>query len=78
VGLYQKYGFWPRFLTAVMTSPMRPDPARPAPVRLSAVDEADRPGVMAAVRELSDAVYPGLDVSREIESVRARGWGIPC
>ena len=27
VGLYQKYGFWPRFLTAVMTSPVRPDPA---------------------------------------------------
>ena len=65
VGLYQKYGFWPRFLTAVMTSP----------VRLSAVDEADRPGVMAAVRELTDAVYPGLDVSREIESVRSQGLG---
>ena len=24
VGLYQKYGFWPRFLTAVMSSPVRP------------------------------------------------------
>ena len=24
VGLYQKYGFWPRFLTAVMTSPVNP------------------------------------------------------
>ena len=24
VGLYQKYGFWPRFLTAVMTSPVDP------------------------------------------------------
>jgi len=75
VGLYQKYGFWPRFLTAVMTSRVRPDPGRPGPARLSAVDEADRPGVMAAVRELTDAVYPGLDVSREIESVRSQGLG---
>ena len=30
---------------------------------------------MAAVRELTDAVYPGLDVSREIESVLAQGLG---
>jgi GNAT superfamily N-acetyltransferase len=75
VGLYQKYGFWPRFLTAVMTSPVRPDPGRPGPVRLSAVDEASLPGVMAAVRELTDAVYPGLDVSREIGSVRSQGLG---
>ena len=41
VGLYQKYGFWPRFLTAVMSSPVRPD-SGPAPVRLSALDEAGR------------------------------------
>jgi len=74
VGLYQKYGFWPRFLTAVMTSPVRPD-AFPAPVRLSALDEAGRAGAMAAVRELTDAVYPGLDVSLEIESVLAQGLG---
>ena len=25
VGLYQKYGFWPRFLTAVMSAPVDPD-----------------------------------------------------
>src|SRR6266704_2432198 len=62
VGLYQKYGFWPRFLTAVMSSPVRPD-SGPAPLRLSALDGAGRAGAMAAVRELTDAVYPGLDVS---------------
>ena len=25
VGLYQKYGFWPRFLTAIMSRPVDPD-----------------------------------------------------
>jgi GNAT superfamily N-acetyltransferase len=74
VGLYQKYGFWPRFLTAVMSSPVRPD-AGPAPMRLSALDEAGRAGAMAAVRGLTEAVYPGLDVSLEIESVLAQGLG---
>ncbi len=74
VGLYQKYGFWPRFLTAVMSSPVNPD-SRPGSARLSRVGDADRPGVMAAVRELTDAVYPGLDLSREIESVRAQRLG---
>ena len=74
VGLYQKYGFWPRFLTAVMTSPVQPDSGL-APMRLSALDEAGRTGAMAAVRELTDAVFPGLDVSLEIESVLAQGLG---
>ena len=74
VGLYQKYGFWPRFLTAVMSSPVNPD-SRSGWVRLSGVGDADLPGVMAAVGELTDAVYPGLDLSREIESVRAQQLG---
>jgi GNAT superfamily N-acetyltransferase len=74
VGLYQKYGFWPRFLTAIMTSPVRPG-SGPGSVRLSSVGDADRAGAVAAVRELTEAVYPGLDVSREIESVQAQRLG---
>lgn len=32
---------------------------------------------MTAVRELADAVYPGLDLSREIEAVQAqRAWQV--
>jgi len=38
VGLYQKYGFWPRFLTAVVSSPVQPDSGQ-GPVRLSALDD---------------------------------------
>ena len=45
VGLYQKYGFWPRFLTAIMSSPVRPG-SGPASVRLSSVGDADRAGVV--------------------------------
>ena len=75
VHLYQKFGFWPRFLTMVMSSPVRP--TGPA-VRWSAysdVPEGERGGVLGACRELTDAVYEGLDVRREIHAVDAQGLG---
>ncbi len=75
VALYQKYGFWPRFLTAVMTSPVNPEAGPAGSARLSEVSDGDLPGVMTAVRELTDAVHPGLDLSREIASVRAQRLG---
>jgi GNAT superfamily N-acetyltransferase len=74
VGLYQKYGFWPRFLTAIMSGPVDPG-SRSGAIRVSGVGEEDLAGVMTAVRELTDAVYPGLDLSREIEAVRAQRLG---
>jgi GNAT superfamily N-acetyltransferase len=74
VGLYQKYGFWPRFLTAVMSAPVDPD-SRSGAIRVSGVGDEDLAGVMTAVRELTGAVHPGLDLSREIEAVRAQRLG---
>src|SRR6516165_3311367 len=62
VGLYQKYGFWPRFLTAIMSRPVDPD-SRSSSMRLSGVGDEDLADVLAAVGELTGAVYPGLDLS---------------
>ena len=74
VGLYQKYGFWPRFLTAIMSRPV--DLAsRAASTRVSEARDQDLPGIMTAARELTDAVYPGLDLSPEIDAVRAQRLG---
>jgi GNAT superfamily N-acetyltransferase len=75
VGLYQKYGFWPRFLTAIMSAPVQPDLTQHGATALSEVPEGDRPGVLRAIAELTDAVYPGLDVSREIEAVLTQKLG---
>ena len=74
VGLYQKYGFWPRFLTAVMTSPVNPD-SRSGSIRLSGIGDKDLAGVLTAVGELTNAVYRGLDLSREIQAVRTQCLG---
>jgi GNAT superfamily N-acetyltransferase len=66
VSLYQRYGFWPRMLTALMTKPVAPDPA--AAAESPAVD-------LRAIGKLTDAVYPGLDLTREVESVQDQGLG---
>jgi GNAT superfamily N-acetyltransferase len=74
VGLYQKYGFWPRFLTAVMARPVE-SLSPPQPTRVSDVGDTELAGVIDEVGKLTDAVYPGLDLSREINSVRAQQLG---
>ena len=73
--LYQRYGFWPRYLTALMEARVQaPSPAA-AYRRLSELDAAERAEAFGAARDLTGAVYPGLDLSREIESVLSQGLG---
>jgi len=74
VGLYQKYGFWPRFLTAIMSRPVDPD-SRSSSTRISAVADKDLANALEAVGKLTGAVYPGLDLSREIRAVRTQRLG---
>jgi GNAT superfamily N-acetyltransferase len=68
VGLYQKFGFWPQSLTAVMSKPVQPTPQRGgwSPGQDSCIPEC---------ASLSDAVFPGLDLEREIRAIRAQRLG---
>ena len=75
VGLYQKFGFWPRFLTAVMSIPVGRTTGSARWSRYSDVAEADRAAMLQQCRALTYAVYDGLDVCREIEAVRTQGLG---
>jgi GNAT superfamily N-acetyltransferase len=75
VGLYQKFGFWPRFLTALMSKPIEHTKGAPRWTRFSEVSSGEREGVLSACRELTDAIYEGLDVGREIRAVAAQGLG---
>jgi len=75
VRLYQSFGFWPRFLTAVMDAPVAP-PRRPVSyAKFSELAAHDRAGTTRAVAELTGAVFDGLDVSREIDAVLDQGLG---
>jgi len=65
---------WPRFLTAVMSKPVeRRGESRWS--RLSSIPEPDREEVLRAGRQLTDAVYEGLDVTSEIRAVATQKLG---
>ncbi len=75
VGLYQKFGFWPRFLTAIMTKAVD-RVASPAEWRcFSETAAGERSTVLQAARELTHSVYAGLDYEREIQVVARRQLG---
>jgi N-acetylglutamate synthase-like GNAT family acetyltransferase len=64
VRLYQRFGYWPRFLNVTLSTPVKSERAFEV---LS--------GDTAAIRELAGAVYPGFDPSVEARSVREQGLG---
>jgi len=69
LGLYQKHGFWPRFLTCVLAKPVVP---RTAGYELfSEAAAAD----LIRIRTVTGAVFPGLDLEREIVAVRTQALG---
>jgi GNAT superfamily N-acetyltransferase len=75
VELYRRYGFWPRFLTAVMRKPVAPSGSMPVHVTYAGLSAADQTEYLSACRTLTDAVYEGLDLEREISAVHAQGLG---
>jgi GNAT superfamily N-acetyltransferase len=75
VALYQKFGFHARFLTAIMTTPARQTGPIPGSSRFSALSDAEKTAALAASREVTESLYPGLDLSDEIATVDAQGLG---
>jgi N-acetylglutamate synthase-like GNAT family acetyltransferase len=69
LGLYQKHGFWPRFLTCVLAKPVAPTTAGYELVSQASASDLSR------VRALTGAVFPGLDLEREIVAVHVQGLG---
>jgi GNAT superfamily N-acetyltransferase len=77
LALYQKFGFWPRDLVALMAKPVgeKPDTSVPDTVRFSSASPLERPRVLAACREVTDANFQGLDVGIEIRVIAEQGLG---
>ena len=75
VALYQKFGFHARFLTAIMTGPARQTGPIPGASRFSALAEAAKAVALAASREVTESLYPGLDLAQEIATVTEQGLG---
>ncbi|MBV8887485.1 MAG: GNAT family N-acetyltransferase [Chroococcidiopsidaceae cyanobacterium CP_BM_RX_35] len=73
--LYQKFGFWPRFLTCIMAKPIPQVPHRLQGTRYLEMDSDKRSYCLSASFELTNAIYEGLDVSRDICAVHAQKLG---
>ena len=76
IHLYEKFGFWAGHLTAVMSKPVaEKGPPAWQWARFSELPEGDRAAILDACRELTESVYEGLDLEREIRAVEAQGLG---
>ncbi len=68
IALYQRYGFWPRFLSAVMQKEIQPRQHQVQFEKFSALSAGAKAETIAACRELTDSLFAGLDLRREIEA----------
>jgi len=76
MALYQKFGFWPRDLVVNFSKTVDPALAQPSDVsRFSKSKPAERGALIAACREITDAIFDGLDVQREIRAVAEQNLG---
>ncbi len=75
VGMYQKYGFWPRYLTAVMAKAVERAGPNLSWGRYSQLSESEKTIALEASRSLTDALFAGLDVSSVIRGIQANALG---
>src|SRR5579883_344859 len=73
--LYQKFGFYPQYLTVVMAKPVTSIAPLPSASRYSQITDAQRVEAMNTSRELTDSIFAGLDVSTEISAVQTQTLG---
>ena len=73
VGLYQKFGFWPRYLTAIMSKSV--ERRGDSLVKFSTLGEDEQKHSLKECRKLTDSIYEGLDVTSETRAVREQRLG---
>ncbi len=83
ISLYQKYGFWPRDLVAVMAKEVAPagrgggatSGFRVERLSASESDESDIVEVLMECEKITNAIFDGLDVEHEIRAVDSQKLG---
>lgn len=75
VSLYRKFGFYPRFLTAIMAKPVQQRSDRISWSGFSAGTAAERESFLKQCYILTDGVFEGLNVNREVQSVFSQSLG---
>ena len=75
IALYQKLGFWPQYLTPVMSKAVAPRQEAGKWSRYSEVPAHEQRMCLQQCTDLTGAVFPGLDLQREIRAIRDQGVG---
>jgi GNAT superfamily N-acetyltransferase len=75
LNLYQKFGFYPRFLTAIMSKPANSTKQFLQGLRYSELPEDKQQECLKYSHELTDTLYDGLDLEREIRVVEEQNLG---
>jgi predicted N-acetyltransferase YhbS len=75
IALYQKFGFWPQYLTAVMSKPVNPAGKQEALSRYSALSSGEQTACLAQCADLTGMIFPGLDVRPEICAIAGQRLG---
>jgi GNAT superfamily N-acetyltransferase len=73
--LYQRFGFWPRFLTAVMSKAVSEQTTNTDVYCFSKLLPEEQRAAVARCARLTGNIYEGLDVRREIDAVFAQDLG---
>lgn len=75
LGLYQKFGFWPRFLTPLLGKPLEAASARVDYRLFSGLTGSERESALKACARITDKIFEGMNFDREITSVFSQGLG---
>lgn len=75
IALYQKFGFWPRYLTTIMTTTSPTVMVVPEAQRFSRISAPERVSALNACRSLTTVLSNGLDLTREIAAYSEAGYG---
>ncbi len=73
--LYQKFDYWPQFLTPVMAKAVDFDPKVDGWTVLSELRPGQRQDALTQCMEVTDSIYDGLEVSQEIRAVESQNLG---
>jgi len=75
IGLYQRFGFYPRFLTPILSKSPADQQHKGQWSCFSSVPEQEREACLRACFDLTSSIYDGLDVRGEISAVDRLGLG---
>jgi GNAT superfamily N-acetyltransferase len=75
IRLYQKYGFWPRFLTPIMSKAVQTTKTKPLYIKYSDTPKKDQRTCLDTCFEMTNLIYEGLNLEHEIVSVYTQGLG---